>query len=96
MADTNHDRAAGEATPTNVRLADDVPAHAVQEMTERMASLVAESAARYFNGDIKAALAAQAVLLKQMAADRAEQDSSNMLIVDALSVPSLPQDGTQG
>ncbi|BDU22182.1 hypothetical protein [Dyella sp. GSA-30] len=67
MVDSTHDQAADAAIQASVKLIGDVSAHAVQDMTERMASLVAESATRYFNGDTKAALAAQAVLLKQMA-----------------------------
>lgn len=55
MADTTHDWGADTAPKASVKLADEVPASVVQEMTERMADLVADSAARYFNGDIKAA-----------------------------------------
>jgi hypothetical protein len=79
VANANHDQAINVATQASVKLVSDVPAHAVQEMTERMASLVADSAARYFNGDTKAALAAQAVLLRQMAGDSAMQDSLGVL-----------------
>lgn len=77
MADATHDQATHAATQADVTL--EVPAHAIQDMTERMASLVADSAARYFNGDIKAALAAQAALLKQMAGNGLIGESSDCL-----------------
>ena len=92
MANANHDQAVDAAAKASVKLVGDVPAHAVQEMTQRMASLVAESAARYFNGDTKAALAAQAVLLKQMAGDSAAQDSPGVLTVDFPLLQSMSQD----
>lgn len=69
MADAVHDQTAEVATHASMKLVSDVSAHGVQEMTERMTDLKVESAVRYFNGDVKAALAAQAVLLRQMAGD---------------------------
>jgi hypothetical protein len=95
MADATRDQVTDAVTQASVKVGVDVPAHALQEMTERMAGLVAESAARYFNGDTKAALAAQAVLLRQMAGDNTLQDSLGVLAVDFPMGQPVTQDLTQ-
>jgi hypothetical protein len=48
--------------------------------------------ARYFNGDTKAALAAQAVLLRKIAAGRDVQDSAEILVMDQ-SPSQVPSQG---
>jgi hypothetical protein len=96
MTDTTLDRTADAVVQASVETVGGVPAHAVQEMTKRMAGLVTDSAARYFNGDIKAALAAQAVVLKQMAGDPVSQDAFSVLAAEFLASSCLSEDQTQG
>ncbi|HEX7813777.1 hypothetical protein [Dyella sp.] len=96
MVDLTNDQHADAIKQAVQALASDIPASAVQDMTDRMAGLVADSAARYFQGDIKAALAAQAVLLRQMADNGLTHQPGAVLSNDLPVQTSEASDAPQG